>query len=81
MQLPPASAHRWQAGGIAWLQPADVVPGGVSCLDAREGTYALTDGETVRVFSADASPQFLGVSQIERQPRNNGFVLRTRTFA
>lgn len=71
--------HRWQIGGIAWIRSSDVVPGGES-IECPRGHYALAHGETIRVYSAEASPTFLGITQVERQTTNDGFVLRTRTF-
>lgn len=81
VKLAMKKAHRWQIGGISWIKSADVVPGGDS-IDAPKGHYALAEGETVRVYSCESSPTFLGISQVERQPKHSdGYVLRTRTFA
>lgn len=81
VKLPMKKAHRWQIGGISWIKSADVVPGGDS-IECPKGHYALAEGETIRVYSSESSPAFLGISQVERQPEHSdGYVLRTRTFA
>ncbi|GAB9471621.1 hypothetical protein Gpo141_00008825 [Globisporangium polare] len=81
VKLPMKKAHRWQIGGISWIKSADVVPGGDS-IECPKGHYALAEDETIRVYSSESSPAFLGISQVERQPEHSdGYVLRTRTFA
>ncbi|TYZ59479.1 hypothetical protein PybrP1_007091 [[Pythium] brassicae (nom. inval.)] len=80
VQLPPEAAHMWQIGGVSWARPADFMSGGDRA-DAREGPCAVANGETVRVFRAGATPEFLGVSQVERPHWSDDFVLRTRAFA
>uniref|UniRef100_K3WHB6 RlmI-like PUA domain-containing protein n=1 Tax=Globisporangium ultimum (strain ATCC 200006 / CBS 805.95 / DAOM BR144) TaxID=431595 RepID=K3WHB6_GLOUD len=72
VHLSPKGAHRWLIGGISWIKSSDVV-------SAASHGYELTDGEIIRIYNSES--EFLGVSQVEKQNNNDGFVLRARSPA
>ncbi|KAF1333776.1 tRNA uridine synthase, partial [Globisporangium splendens] len=71
VHLSPKGTHRWLIGGISWIKSSDVV-------SATGQGYELTDGEIIRIYNSES--EFLGVSQVEKQQNNDGFVLRARRF-